>query len=47
MTSRILDPREKERARSPAPMVAFQAEALAASREFRKEYVERLNVVLF
>jgi gentisate 1,2-dioxygenase len=26
-------------------MVAFQAEALAASRAFRKEYAERLNVV--
>jgi uncharacterized RmlC-like cupin family protein len=42
---RILDPRERERARSPGPTVAFQAEALAASAAFREDYLDRLNVV--
>jgi uncharacterized RmlC-like cupin family protein len=41
----FVDATERERARAGAPEVDFHAQALAASKLFRTEYQERLNVV--
>ena len=43
--SRIIDPRERERAHADNGHVDFYAEALKASERFRKEYAGRLNLV--
>ncbi len=43
--ARIIDPNERERAHGGETYVDFQAEALAASAQFRKEYGDRVNVV--
>ena len=42
---RILDPKERERAHAPLAHVNFYAEALRKSEEFRKSYLDHLNVV--
>ena len=44
-TPSFIDPVERERAHSGGAYVDFYAEALAASKQFRKEYAGRLDVV--
>jgi mannose-6-phosphate isomerase-like protein (cupin superfamily) len=41
------DPVERERAKIAAPHVTFYADALKASKEFRKDYENRMNVVKY
>lgn len=41
----FLDPIEQQRARSDGPYVNFYAKALEASKQFRAEYQDRMNVV--
>lgn len=43
--SRIVDPRERERASAQMRHANFYEEALAASQAFRKDYASRMNVV--
>ena len=43
--SRVVDPRERERAHTETRYVDFYAEALKASEQFRNDYEGRLNVV--
>lgn len=43
--ARIIDPTERERARSGETFVSYYADALQQSAKFREEYKNRLNVV--